>query len=156
MHPVGYCTRVGPRRRPRRAWSLPLLALLVVACGDDPTGIDLRTIEFDPSLGVDLATFTELPSGVFYKDIVVGEGAAVAAGSVVDIGVEGWLSSGLEVQSWHTPRSLRLGAGQIIRGLEEGMMGMRVGGERRIVVPPHLAHEDENVMVFRLVLMAVY
>jgi hypothetical protein len=156
MHPMGYRTRVGHRRRARRAGSLPLLAILVVACGDDPTAIDLRTIEFDPSLGVDLATFTELPSGVFYKDVVVGEGTTVATGSNVDIGVEGWLSSGLQVQPWHTPTNLRIGAGQIIRGLEEGMVGMRVGGERRIVVPPHLAHEDENVMVFRLVLMAVY
>lgn len=156
MHPTGYRTGVSPERRARPTWRLTLLALLVVGCGDGPTGVDLRAVEFDPSLGVDLATFTELPSGVFYKDVVAGDGAAAADGAHVDIGVEGWLSSGLEVQPWHTPRNLRIGSGQIIEGLEEGVLGMRVGGERKIVVPPHLAHEDENVMVFRVVLMAVY
>lgn len=156
MHPTSYRTRGGPERRGRRARLLPLIALLVAACGEDPTGVDLRSVEFDPSLGVDLSTFTELPSGVFYKDVTVGEGAPVAVGSNVDLGVQGWLSDGLEVQPWYMPRNVRIGSGQIIPGLEEGMVGMRVGGERRMVVPPHLAHEDDNVMVFRVVVLAMH
>jgi FKBP-type peptidyl-prolyl cis-trans isomerase len=128
---------------------------VIAGCGDDPTAVDLWSIEFAESLEVDLATFTELPSGVFYKDVIVGEGEPAAAGSRVDIGVEGWLSDGLEVQSWYMPTNLRVGAAELIEGLDEALIGMRAGGERKVVVPPHLAWNDDNVMVFRLVVMAV-
>jgi hypothetical protein len=144
--------------RPRRVAAVSLAALMALAtagCGDGPTAIDLRTVEFAESLGVDLATFIELPSGVFYKEVVVGEGTAAAAGSRVDIGVEGWLSDGLQVQSWYTPTNLRVGAGTLIEGLDEALIGMRPGAERKVVVPPHLAWDDGNVMVFRLVVIAV-
>jgi hypothetical protein len=145
------------RRARRRTWgaAAALMTLGLLGCGDDPAGIDLRTIEFAASLDVDLATFVELPSGVFYKDIAVGEGPAAAGGSRVDIGVQGWLSDGLEVQSWYTPTNLRVGAGALIKGLDEALIGMRAGGERKVVVPPHLAWNDDNVMVFRLLVMAV-
>lgn len=132
-----------------------VLLLALAACGDDPVGVDLRAVAFDPRLGVDLDTFVEHPSGIFYRDVKPGEGDPVGAASRIDVGIEGWLPNGIEVQGWITPPTLTVGTGQVIPGLDIALVGMREGGERLVVVPPDLAWKDGNVMVFRLVLLAV-
>ena len=140
--------------RVRRA--LVAVALLAVtACSDEPTGPDLREVEFVSWLEVDLATFTEHPSGIFYKDVALGQGTAAANGSQVDIGVQGWLPDGFEVQNYWTPVNIRVGSGHVIQGLDVALVGMRAGSERKVVVPPQLAHGRDQVMVFRLQVMAV-
>ena len=138
----------------RRALAASAL-LAAIACEGEPTGPDLREVEFVSWLEVDLSTFTEHPSGIFYKDVLVGQGAAAANGSQVDIGVQGWLPDGFEVQNYWTPTNIRVGSGHVIQGLDLALVGMRAGGERKVVVPPHLAHEQDLVMVFRLQVMAV-
>jgi len=67
-----------------------LLVVGVVACGDDsPTGpISPEDTEFNPGLNIDLATFTELPSGVYIKTEVEGTGAEAAPGDVVTVSYE--------------------------------------------------------------------
>jgi hypothetical protein len=132
------------------------LLLAPAACAEDTsTGPDIRTIQYAPALDVDINTFTEDPSGIFYKDVVVGQGAAAQTGSLVDIGVQGWLVDGFEVQGFWTPVNVRVGLGSIIKGLDYALVGMRAGGERKVIVPPHLAHEQGLVMVFRLQVFAV-
>ena len=137
-------------------WLAVLGLLALAACGgDDPTGPNIREIVFAPSLDVDINTFIEDPSGIFYKDIVVGQGAAAQNGSLVDIGVQGWLVDGFEVQNYWTPTNIRVGLESVIKGLDLALVGMRAGGERKVVLPPHLAHEQNLVMVFRLQVFAV-
>jgi FKBP-type peptidyl-prolyl cis-trans isomerase FkpA len=84
-------------------------------------------------------------------DIVAGTGGDAATGRVVTVHYTGWFydasgSGGKGVQfdssAGQTPLSFTLGAGQVIRGWEQGLQGMRVGGIRRLVVPPSLAYGD--------------
>jgi hypothetical protein len=138
-------------------WLAIVLVPLVAACGGDksPTAPDIRTIVYAPSLEIDISTFIEDPSGIFYKDVVVGQGPAAQNGSLVDIGVQGWLVDGFEVQNFWMPTNIRVGLGQVIRGLDLALVGMRAGGERKVVIPPNLAHEQNLVMVFKLQVFAV-
>ena len=84
------------------------------------------------------------PSSLGIEDVSVGSGAEAAAGRSVDVHYVGvaW-STGREFDaSWGRgePLSFRLGAGQVIRGWDEGVGGMRVGGRRRLTIPPDLAY----------------
>jgi hypothetical protein len=89
----------------RHAW---IVSLSLLACGDSPTGI--RTVQFASSLGIDLATFTESPSGLFYKDTRPGQGQAAAAGAFVTFFIQGWYADGTELQRRIELRNVRLGA----------------------------------------------
>jgi hypothetical protein len=83
------------------------------------------------------------PDGLRYADISVGCGAQAAAGSVVTVQYTGWLESGQQFdtsrKAGHNPLTYQLGARRIIPGLELGVVGMKVGGKRRLVIPPGLA-----------------
>ena len=139
----------------RRSLAVALLIALAACGDDDPTGPDIRDLVYAPSLGVDINTFTEDPSGIFYKDVVVGQGPPAQNGSLVDIGVQGWLVDGFEVQNYWMPTNIRVGLENVIKGLDLAIVGMRAGGERKVIIPPHLAHEQNLVMVFRLQVFAV-
>lgn len=110
------------------------------ACGDDLTAPDIRSLEFAPELGVDIDTFTETESGLFYKDEVVGEGAPVGEGWEVSFAITGWLINGDVIQARQVFDVQAIGSSSLIPGVEEGLVGMRVGGERKLVVPPALAY----------------
>jgi FKBP-type peptidyl-prolyl cis-trans isomerase FkpA len=79
-------------------------------------------------------------------DLVVGTGATAVAGNFVTVAYTGWLhdsskpdAKGSTFDS-STNFSFRLGAGSVIRGWDQGVAGMRVGGQRRLVIPPELAY----------------
>lgn len=84
------------------------------------------------------------PAELEVTDIKIGEGAQAGHGSTVDVHYVGVaFSNGEEFDaSWNrgTPLSFRLGASQVIQGWDQGVMGMRVGGRRKLVIPPHLAY----------------
>ncbi|GAB6902938.1 FKBP-type peptidyl-prolyl cis-trans isomerase [Kineosporia succinea] len=86
----------------------------------------------------------EPPTALTITDEVVGEGAEAQAGNTVTahyVGVA--YSSGDEFDaSWNRgePLKFRLGVGQVIAGWDQGIAGMRVGGRRRLVIPPELAY----------------
>lgn len=88
------------------------------------------------------------PAELVIKDLVVGDGDQARAGHTVDthyVGVA-W-STGEEFDaSWNRGQSLQfpLGAGRVIRGWDEGIAGMKVGGRRKLVIPPHLAYGDRG------------
>jgi len=111
-----------------------IVGLLLGGCGSDPT----FPPEFDPSLGVDLATMTKTASGLYYQDLVVGTGATAVAGDHVNVTYTGWLSSGDKFDSG--TYEFDLGKGQAIDGFDEGVTGMKVGGKRKLVLPPELAY----------------
>jgi peptidylprolyl isomerase len=86
----------------------------------------------------------EPPAQLQMEDLAVGEGAEAAAGSEVDVHYVGvsWSSGRQFDASWdrRDTFSFRLGAGQVISGWDQGVAGMRVGGRRRLTIPPDLAY----------------
>lgn len=84
-----------------------------------------------------------LDSGLKYEDITQGEGTKAEAGKHVSVHYTGWLENGSKFDSSldrHEPFSFALGRGQVIRGWDEGVAGMQVGGTRRLTIPPQLGY----------------
>jgi peptidylprolyl isomerase len=88
------------------------------------------------------------PTDLVVNDITVGDGAEAAAGSTVSVHYVGVaLSSGEEFDASYnrgTPLQFRLGVGQVIQGWDTGVQGMKVGGRRQLVIPPHLGYGDRG------------
>ena len=82
-------------------------------------------------------------SGLKVEDLLEGEGAVAAAGQQVVVHYPGWLTDGRKFDSSHDraePFDFALGRGHVIRGWDEGVAGMKVGGKRRLTIPPHLGY----------------
>lgn len=82
-------------------------------------------------------------SGLQYWDITVGTGATAAAGKTVKVHYTGWLTNGKKFDSSldrGEPFAFSLGAGQVIKGWDEGVAGMKVGGKRQLRIPPELGY----------------
>ena len=82
--------------------------------------------------------------GVEYEDVKLGEGATAVRGARVEIRYNLFLNRGQQVQE-NQHYSFRVGKRRAIPGLEYGVEGMRVGGERRLRVAPHLAYQDQGI-----------
>ncbi|RMG36683.1 MAG: FKBP-type peptidyl-prolyl cis-trans isomerase [Gammaproteobacteria bacterium] len=82
-------------------------------------------------------------SGLRYEDLVEGEGPAAEAGQQVSVHYTGWLQDGTKFDSSidrNQPFQFPLGKGRVIRGWDEGVAGMKVGGKRRLTIPPQLGY----------------
>src|SRR5579863_4202070 len=82
-------------------------------------------------------------SGLQYWDIVVGSGATAAPGNTVKVHYTGFLTTGEKFDSSRDrgePFSFPLGTGQVIKGWDEGVAGMKVGGKRQLRIPPELGY----------------
>jgi FKBP-type peptidyl-prolyl cis-trans isomerase FkpA len=116
---------------------LPLLALVCVyACGGDDDG---------PGAG---PTTTSAPYS--QVDLVVGTGTIAQPGNFVTVAYTGWLhdssrpdAKGSQFET-NPSYPFRLGIGAVIRGWDQGVAGMRVGGQRRLVIPPGLAYGNQG------------
>ena len=87
------------------------------------------------------------PSGLRYADLKVGQGEEAKEGKIIEVNYTGWLENGTRFDSTHDcrrPLTLRLGAGDVVKGLDEGIAGMKVGGKRKLVVPPELGFGKEG------------
>lgn len=87
-------------------------------------------------------------SGLEVQEILVGAGAEAKAGMTVDVHYTGWLLDGTKFDSSvdrGKPFSFHLGAGEVIRGWDEGVAGMKVGGKRKLTIPPQLAYGSRQV-----------
>jgi FKBP-type peptidyl-prolyl cis-trans isomerase len=93
---------------------------------------------------VDGVTAVTLPNGLVYWDLKTGTGAVAAKGSKVKVNYTGWLlEQGTKFDSSYDrkePFEFTLGAGQVIKGWELGVAGMKVGGKRQLRIPPELAY----------------
>jgi FKBP-type peptidyl-prolyl cis-trans isomerase FkpA len=142
--------RFGAARR--WVWTL---ALAVAVAGCDPS----------PTSPTGSAPFSQ-------TDLVVGTGAEAVSGSTLTVQYTGWFfdasktdSKGVQFDSslGTEPFEFTLGAGQVIEGWDQGLVGMRVGGLRRLIIPPSLAYGDtrrgtippNTTLVFDVELMAV-
>lgn len=86
-------------------------------------------------------------SGLKYQDLVVGKGPTPKAGSQVMVHYTGWLTDGSKFDSSvdrNQPFSFRLGRGAVIKGWDEGVATMHVGGKRKLTIPPGLAYGPEG------------
>ena len=95
-------------------------------------------------LGLVKATVTA--SGLSITDLVVGNGPEAVKGEVVSVNYRGTLANGKEFDSSYGrgPFSFPLGAGRVIQGWDEGVAGMKVGGKRKLVIPPDLAYGERG------------
>lgn len=82
------------------------------------------------------------PSGLRITDLEIGTGAEAVSGEVVSVNYRGTLTNGKEFDSSYGrgPFQFPLGAGRVIKGWDEGVAGMKVGGKRKLVIPPDLAY----------------
>lgn len=82
-------------------------------------------------------------SGLQYIDLTVGAGAVAEAGQTVSVHYTGWLENGKKFDSSvdrNQPFSFTLGVGQVIKGWDEGVSSMKVGGKRKLVIPAELGY----------------
>jgi peptidylprolyl isomerase len=90
----------------------------------------------------------EPPTDLVVTDITAGDGAEATAGSTVEVHYVGVAhSTGEEFDASYNrgqPLSFRLGVGQVISGWDQGVTGMKVGGRRQLVIPPHLGYGDRG------------
>ena len=140
---------------------LSVTVLLAAACGGGeqqareevvveqpvPSESDVPA-DFAESLGVDLAAMDRTDTGLYVEDLTEGRGLAARSGHVVVVHYTGWLPNGEEIDTTREgeARSFQLGARRdVIAGWEQGVTGMRIGGKRRLVIPPHLAYGARGV-----------
>ena len=110
---------------------------------------------------------TTTPSGLQYWDITVGTGATAVAGKTVKVHYTGWLTTGKKFDSSldrGMPFSFPLGGGKVIKGWDEGVAGMKVGGKRQLRIPPELGYGPRGagnvippnaILIFDVELLAV-
>ncbi|MCO4771434.1 MAG: FKBP-type peptidyl-prolyl cis-trans isomerase [Deltaproteobacteria bacterium] len=78
-----------------------------------------------------------------WETLAEGDGVEAIPGRDVTVHYTGWLTNGTKFDSSHDrvqPFTFRLGAGQVIKGWEQGVEGMRVGGKRKLTIPPNLGY----------------
>jgi FKBP-type peptidyl-prolyl cis-trans isomerase FkpA len=86
-------------------------------------------------------------SGLKYQELQEGQGAAAKKGDAVEVHYTGWLTDGKKFDSSldrKQPFTFKLGAGQVIKGWDEGVAGMKVGGKRKLTIPPELGYGERG------------
>lgn len=82
------------------------------------------------------------------EDVIPGTGKAVVKGALISAHYTGWLEDGIEFDSSHRkgkPFQCVIGTGRVIKGWDQGLMGMQVGGKRKLYVPAHLAYGERQI-----------
>jgi FKBP-type peptidyl-prolyl cis-trans isomerase FkpA len=123
------------------------------------TAID--TMTFAPALQIDLKQYAKTKSGVYYHDVIVGGGAVAAVDRSVTVRYVIYLPSGTLVEAQTTPTNFVIGP-DVIRGWLEGLPGMKVGGVRRLIIPPAMGYgrgahgpiPGNSTLVFEIELLA--
>lgn len=148
----------------RRRMTLFAACAALAACGDarpaDQPGTDpatdarqaeLASAEvtrtYAPELDVDLDRMERRESGLHVEDLVAGDGDVAEPGTTAVVHYTGWLANGEQFDSSRpggNPYPVLIGAGEVIEGWDQGLPGMRVGGQRRLVIPPALAYGAEG------------
>lgn len=131
------------------ALGTPMLSTLGGTPIDQSMSVSTTTNQIAPTSPMDLslAPGEPLPTELMINDIVVGTGAEATPGSTVTVNYTGALPDGTVFDSsiGRGPFTFGLGAGQVIRGWDEGVAGMKVGGKRRLVIPADKAYGNQAV-----------
>jgi FKBP-type peptidyl-prolyl cis-trans isomerase len=121
----------------------------------------IEDVTFAPGLDIDLSLMEKLPSGVYILDRVVGTGESLAYGNNADVNYRGWLRTGTLFDQGTT--SFLMGNGTVIPGFEQGVLGMKAGGTRLLIIPPILAWGERGapgippgaIVIFEVELLGV-
>jgi peptidylprolyl isomerase len=120
------------------------LALLVAAAMVTACSVLPAVSQAPPAPDMkNLGKMVKTPSGLQYRDLTVGNGPAPRPGQSVNVHYTGWLTNGKKFDSSldrGQAFSFLLGRGMVIKGWDEGVASMRVGGKRRLVIPGNLAY----------------
>ena len=113
-------------------WQIPVMIamVLIAGCSKDKEAMDGELI---------------------IEDLKVGEGTAVAQYNIVTVNYTGWLTDGTKFDSslnpGRTPFRFTVGGGQVIKGWDEGLIGMKVGGKRKLTIPPNMGYGGQDMGV---------
>ena len=113
------------------------VAVVVTACGGES-----QITASQPSINI-------LASGLQSQDLEIGDGPEIQVGDIASMHYTGWLEDGTKFDSSldrGRPFELILGAGDVIKGWDEGVAGMKVGGKRKLTIPPELGYGTSGVM----------
>ena len=141
-----------------RIITLLFLVVFLAGCGGDEDTVDqemestamTESAQSIPQLleGLDAGLqVVSTDSGLQYVDIVVGEGVDAAAGQTVSAHYTGWLLDGTKFDSSldrGVPIEFPIGVGRVIKGWDEGLGSMKVGGKRRLAIPPELGYGERS------------
>jgi peptidylprolyl isomerase len=130
----------------QRVMYLLLFAALLIfsACKQSdvtPQGSKSESTMNDKTGGTD--NMVKTPSGLQYEDLVPGSGASPSPGKKVVVHYTGWLTDGKKFDSSldkNEPFTFIIGAGQVIPGWDEGVMSMKIGGKRKLIIPSNLGY----------------
>ena len=92
---------------------------------------------------IDAMPSTTTASGLVFEELTVGSGNSATAGQKVSVHYTGWLTNGTKFDSSKDrgePFVFPLGKGHVIRGWDEGVAGMKIGGKRKLTIPPELGY----------------
>lgn len=126
-----------------RSLLVALLPGAFAACLSDATTttnfplVPIESTTFATSLNVSLAASTKTASGLYYRDLRVGTGVTIVAGQKLSVKYSGALANGSVFDSGTYGFTI---PGQVIQGWNEGLLGMKVGGSRQLIIPPSLGY----------------
>lgn len=148
---------------------LLLAALATVVACESGTGPGFEgnivgqpeTVNYTEALGVDLSQMTRSPTGLYFRDLTVGGGESAGRNQTAVVRYTGWLANGRRFDSGQLTATLD--GESLIEGFTEGIIGMRVGGRRLMVIPPQLGYGESAqgvippgaVLIFEAELLAV-
>ena len=124
-------------------WGLLGVALIAAGCASSAgPAPDPAMVTYAAETGVDLSRMEETSSGLYIEEIAQGVGKNAMRGDRVRIHFVGWLPDGTLFDSTlgGEPYIFELGSDEVIRGWNQGIVGMKVGGRRRLVIRPGLAY----------------
>jgi FKBP-type peptidyl-prolyl cis-trans isomerase FkpA len=132
------------------ALAAPVLAGCLDSTGPEPVlDIPIEEVDFAPALGINLGDFTRQESGIWIREDAPGEGDAILGGQQAGIHYSGWVWNGDQFDRAQEedgpPQEFILGAPGPIAGLSQGVLGMRRGGQRTVLVPPILGFGGVNL-----------
>src|ERR1043166_1284016 len=127
---------------------------------------EISRTTFAPSLGVDLTAMRQTPRGAWVRDLTIGTGAEGGRGTQVAIHYVGTFPDGKQFDAngpADQPFVFRINAGEVVPGFDEGVLGMKVGGRRQVIIPPALGYgapgngpiPGNSILVFTIALVRV-
>ena len=128
-----------------KTFSLLALAALAAAVGFAPTRAEDKKEDIYKLPALDDKGWKKQDNGLKIWDVKEGKGDEVKAGATVKVHYTGWLTNGKVFDSSRKrDEAISFGLNQVIKGWTEGVVGMKVGGTRRLMIPPEMAYGDQD------------